>query len=341
MKNTITNRFKQTISKQSSIVTLDFNEEPILGQLHGASTTGDYLIEKGQMSFDIPVYTFSTNDLSISFLIDRQDGKGFVTYQDDVVIYNNEEIHFGTGRYTGGKRTISIKEITGSSDCFFALRLFDGEKEIDTKGWRVSCKRIKMNPPVLSFTKTDYEIGKENENGSTTANITCHYTITDPGYDFSQIIETTKAKIAVTSELTLVLPRGDKYPIKKSLSQGTGRQSYKISPSIDNFQNAKLVLKNTLTYTFSKTKIILEKSSTSNDIIIYGITPTVAYRQNHLGINTSTLQNDSVLTIAPTSGRNIIYLQKVGSTDTLKINLATGALEGFIFNFNIDCGEIK
>lgn len=341
LKNTITNRFGQTISKQSSIVTLDFNEEPILGQLHGTSTTGDYLIEKGQMSFDIPVYTFSTNDLSISFLIDRQDGKGFVTYQDDVVIYNNEEIHFGTGRYTGGKRTISIKEITGSSDCFFALRLFDGEKEIDTKGWRVSCKRIKMNPPILSFTKTDYEIGKENENGSTTANITCHYTITDPGYDFSQIIETTKAKIAVTSELTLVLPRGDKYPIKKNLSQDTGTQNYTISPSIDNFQNAKLVLKNTLTYTFSKTKIILEKSSTSNDIIIYGITPTVAYRQNHLGINTSTLKDDSVLTIAPTSGRNIIYLQKVGSTDTLKINLATGALEGFIFNFNIDCGEIK
>ena len=341
LKNTIKNRFGQTISKQSSIVTLDFNEEPILGELRGAPTTGEYLIEGGRMSFGIPVYTFSTNDLSISFLIDRQDGKGFVTYREDAVIwYGGVKIPFGTGRYTGGGISIPIKEITGSSDCFFALRIFDGQKEIDTKGWTVRCKRIKMSPPILSFTKTDYEAGPKNEDGSTTANITCYYTTTDPGYDFSQIIETEPAKITVSSELTLVLPRGDEYPTEKNLSKDTGTYTYKISPSIDNFQNAKLVLKNTLTYTFSETKkITLTKSSTSNDLIIYGITPTVAYRQNHLGINTSTLQNDSVLTIAPTSGRNTIYLQKVGSTDTFKINLTTGALEGFIFN--IDCGEIK
>lgn len=350
LKNTIKNRFGQTISKQSSIVTLDFNEEPLLGQLRGAPTTGDYLIEGGRMSFGISVYTFSTNDLSISFLIDRQDGKGFVTYRDGVVIwYGGEEIPFGTGRYTGGGISIPIKEITGSSNCFFALRLFDGEKEIDTKGWKVECKRIKMSPPILSFTKTDYEAGKKNENDTTTANITCHYTITDPGYDFSQIVETDTAKITVTSELTLVLPRGDSYPIEKNLSQDIGTQSYIISPSIDDFQNAKLVLKNTLSYTIpqpgtgsdgnKKKTFTIEKSSTSNDLIIYGITPTVAYRQNHLGINTSTLQNDSILTIAPTSGRNTIYLQKFGSTDTFKINLATGALEGFIFN--IDCGEIR
>ena len=350
LKNTIKNRFGQTISKQSSIVILDFNEEPLLGQLRGAPTTGDYLIEGGRMSFGIPIYTFSTNDLSFSFLIDRQDGKGFVTYREgDSFIYGGEEIPFGTGRYISLGINIPIKEITGSSDCFFALRIFDGQKEIDTKGWTVRCKRIKMSPPILSFTKTDYEAGKKNENDTTTANITCHYTITDPGYDFSQIVETDTAKITVTSELTLVLPRGDSYPIEKNLSQDIGTQSYIISPSIDDFQNAKLVLKNTLSYTIpqpgtgndgnKKKTFTIEKSSTSNDLIIYGITPTVAYRQNHLGINTSTLQNDSILTIAPTSGRNTIYLQKFGSTDTFKINLATGALEGFIFN--IDCGEIR
>lgn len=350
LKNTIKNRFGQTISKQSSIVILDFNEEPLLGQLRGAPTTGDYLIEGGRMFFGIPVYTFSTNDLSFSFLIDRQDGKGFVTYREgDSFIYGGEEIPFGTGRYISLGVNIPIKEITGSSNCFFALRLFDGEKEIDTKGWKVECKRIKMSPPILSFTKTDYEAGKKNENDTTTANITCHYTITDPGYDFSQIVETDTAKITVTSELTLVLPRGDSYPIEKNLSQDIGTQSYIISPSIDDFQNAKLVLKNTLSYTIpqpgtgndgnKKKTFTIEKSSASNDLIIYGITPTVAYRQNHLGINTSTLQNDSILTIAPTSGRNTIYLQKFGSTDTFKINLATGALEGFIFN--IDCGEIR
>ena len=102
---------------------------------------------------------------------------------------------------------------------------------------------------------------------------------------------------------------------------------------ITDFKIGRLTLTTTIIYNGHS----ITKYSTSNDLIIYGITPTVAYRQNHLGINTSTLQDDSILTIAPTSGRNIIYLQKVGSTDTFKINLVTGALEGF----NIDCGEIK
>ena len=107
---------------------------------------------------------------------------------------------------------------------------------------------------------------------------------------------------------------------------------FHLDEEITNFKVSRLTLTIELTYNSHS----ITKTSTSNDLVIYGITPTVSYRQNHLGINTSTLQDDSILTIAPTSGRNIIYLQKVGSTDTFKINLATGALEGF----NIDCGEI-
>ena len=117
----------------------------------------------------------------------------------------------------------------------------------------------------------------------------------------------------------------------------SNKENFNSIPSKDkeiiDFEIGRLTLTTTIIYNGHP----ITKISTSNDLIIYGITPTIAYRQNHLGINTSTLQDDSILTIAPTSGRKIIYLQKYGSTDTFKINLATGALEGF----NIDCGEIK
>mgnify|MGYP001775002652 CR=1 FL=1 len=119
----------------------------------------------------------------------------------------------------------------------------------------------------------------------------------------------------------------------ESITPSTGDAVFHLDEEIIDFKIGRLTLTTTITYNGHS----ITKSSNSNDLIIYGITPTVAYRQNHLGINTSTLQDDSILTIAPTSGRNIIYLQKVGSTDTFKINLATGTLEGF----NIDCGEIK
>ena len=123
----------------------------------------------------------------------------------------------------------------------------------------------------------------------------------------------------------------------ESMTPSTGDAIFHLDNEIVDFEIGRLTLTTAITYN----GYTIEKYSTSNDLIIYGITPTVAYRQNHLGINTSTLQDDSILTIAPTSGRNIIYLQKVGSANVFKINLATGALEGFIFNFNIDCGEIK
>ena len=321
LKNTITNRFGQTISKQSSIVTLDFNENPEIISISKTANNTEYLYEDGTLQLEYKYRTYSKNKISYSYLINRNDGNGMVTYGD---IGTNEDLTppvFGTGRLLSEIVNIKIGEITSSRPCIFNIRFYDGNStSYDTK-FNISCKRIRFVNPIISFGKAVY-----NKEGTNSYNVSCQYTISDYGYDPDK--KTTVQGLSISKEsLTLNLST-------ESITPSTGDAVFHLDNEIVDFEIGRLTLTTTIIYNGQS----ITKISTSNDLIIYGITPTIAYRQNHLGINTSTLQNDSILTIAPTSGRKIIYLQKYGSTDTFKINLATGTLEGFIFN--IDCGEI-
>lgn len=324
LKNSITNRFGQTISKQSSIVTLDFNENPEIISISKTANNTEYLYEGGTLQLKYEYRTYSKNKISYSYLINRNDGNGVVTYGE---IQTNEDVtspSFGTGRLISETANIGIGEITSSDPCTFNMRFYDGNSISYNTNFDISCKRIRFVNPIISFGKATY-----NKEG-TGPSISCQYTISDYGYDPDQ--KTTVQGLSVSEEyLTLNLSTTE------SITPSTEDAIFHPDNEIVDFEIGRLTLTTTIIYNGQS----ITKISTSNDLVIYGIIPTVAYRQNHLGINTSTLQDDSILTIAPTSGRKIIYLQKYGSTDTFKINLATGALEGFIFNFNIDCGEIK
>ena len=319
LKNSITNRFGQTISKQSSIVTLDFNENPEIISISKTANNTEYLYEDGTLQLEYKYRTYSENKISYSYLINRNDGNGVVTYGKIGTNEDSTSPVFGIGRLLSETVNIPIGEITSSEPCLFNIRFYDGNStSYDTK-FDISCKRIRFVNPIISFGKAVY-----NKEGTNLYSVSCQYTISDYGYDLEQ--ETNKIFSIKTKALSLNLS-------KESVTPSTEDAVFHLDEEITNFKVSRLTLTIELTYNNHS----ITKTSTSNDLIIYGITPTIAYRQNHLGINTSILQNDSVLTIAPTSGRNIIYFQKVGSTNTFKINLATGALEGF----NIDCGEIK
>ena len=322
LKNTITNRFGQAISKQSSIVTLDFNENPEIISISKTANNTEYLYEDGTLQLEYKYRTYSENKITYSYLINRNDGNGVVTYGGIGTNEDSTSPVFGIGRLLSETVNIPIGEITSSKPCIFNIRFYDGNStSYDTK-FNISCKRIRFVNPIISFGKAVY-----NKEGTNSYNVSCQYTISDYGYDPDQ--KTTVQGLSISKEsLTLNLSTTE------SITPSTGDAVFHLDNEIVDFEIGRLTLTTTIIYNGQS----ITKISTSNDLIIYGITPTIAYRQNHLGINTSTLQNDSILTIAPTSGRKIIYLQKYGSTDTFKINLATGTLEGFIFN--IDCGEI-
>lgn len=325
LKNTVTNRFGQTISKQSSIVTLDFNENPEIISLIREGNNDLYLYEGYKLRLTYTIKTFSYNNvIRYSCLINRKDGKGFVSYGNEGNIQDdNPSPKFGIGRIFTNTIEVTIGEIQQSGECYFNMIFYDGDSTIYNTKKAISCQRIKFIPPTISFDKATYI----SEGNTLPGKVNCQYSIIDWGYDSSQ-------EELFSSKSFILKLNLSEYEETKN----TTNTIFSLTKRIIDFKIGRLTLTTTITYNGQS----IEKISTSNDLIIYGITPTVAYRQNHLGINTSTLQDDSILTIAPTSGRNIIYLQKDGSTDTFKINLATGTLEGFTLKgFNIDCGEIK
>lgn len=323
LKNTITNRFGQTISKQSSIVTLDFNENPEVISLIREGNNDIYLYEEYRLRLTYTIKTFSYNKLiRYSCLINRKDGKGFVSYGNEGDIEdNNPSPKFGIGRIFTNTIEVMIGEIQQSGECYFNMIFYDGDSTIYSTKKALSCQRIKFIPPIISFDKATYI----SEGNTLPGKVNCQYSIIDWGYDSSQ-------EELFSSKSFILKLNLSEYEETKN----TTNTIFSLTKGIIDFKIGRLTLTTTITYNGQS----ITKFFTSNDLIIYGINPTVAYRQNHLGINTSTLQKDSILTIAPTSGRNTIYFQKEGSADTtFKINLATGTLEGFIFN--IDCGEIK
>lgn len=324
LKNTITNRFGQTVSKQSSIVTLDFNENPEIISLIREGNNDLYLYEDYKLRLTYTIKTFSYNNvIRYSCLINRKDGKGFVSYGNEGNIQDdNPSPKFGIGRIFTNTIEVTIGEIQQSGECYFNMIFYDGDSTIYNTKKVIPCQRIRFVNPTISFEKATY-----NKEGTNSYSINCQYFISDYGYDLKQLDD----KIFSIDKEILTLNLS-----KESVTLSTGDAVFHLDKEIIDFKIGRLTLTTTIIYNGHP----ITKISTSNDLIIYGINPTIAYRQNHLGINTSTLQDNSILTIAPTSGRNIIYFQKEGSADTtFKINLATGTLEGFIFN--IDCGEIK
>lgn len=324
LKNMVTNRFGQTISKQSSIVTLDFNENPEIISLIREGNNDLYLYERYKLRLTYTIKTFSYNNvIRYSCLINRKDGKGFVSYGNEGNIQDdNPSPKFGIGRIFTNTIEVTIGEIQQSGECYFNMIFYDGDSTIYNTNKAIPCQRIRFVNPTISFEKATYK-----KEGTSSYSVNCQYFISDYGYDLKQL---DNKVFSINKEiLTLNLSTTE------SMTPSTGDAVFHPDNEIVDFEIGRLTLTTTIIYNGQS----ITKISTSNDLIIYGITPTVAYRQNHLGINTSTLQDDSILTIAPASGRKIIYLQKYGYTDTFKINLATGTLEGFIFN--IDCGEIK
>ena len=67
--------------------------------------------------------------------------------------------------------------------------------------------------------------------------------------------------------------------------------------------------------------IKLEKECYSNYIIVYKVTPTVAYRKNQLGINTDNPNSEYIIDIRPTSGYKKIRLYD-GRSDIIELDLS-------------------
>jgi hypothetical protein len=90
----------------------------------------------------------------------------------------------------------------------------------------------------------------------------------------------------------------------------------------------------------------ITKEWNSNTVVIYNIVPTISYRKNRVGINTSNPEADnSILYVARAGdGHNITFkvVDDEGNSNNIIIDLKTGNFTGtggLLSSFIIDCGS--
>lgn len=91
--------------------------------------------------------------------------------------------------------------------------------------------------------------------------------------------------------------------------------------------NLKSVIKVDYPYSSTSFSIINIKSVNSNVIIVYNDSPTVALRENYLGINTKDFEDTTVLKVNQTTNRHYIVFS--GNEGVANINLSNSSLTGF------------
>lgn len=329
LKNTVTNLFGQVIFGQATNVTLDFEEETVYIPQANNLGTNTFLYEGYEISIPLQIKTYSVNNISFEVLIKREGDSSYTNYiGPEIINYETSNISFNNPREVTATLTTTVKEISDTRNCYFAIKILDGTKEIPTT-WNsgIIYKRLKASAPILNLNKVDYQEGPPTA--------TVYYSILDPGYDTAQLMEVQlPEKITISKGLSL---SNDISEETKTSAIENNNQIFNLKGTIQDFKNSNLILTNILEYTLKDgNKITLTKTGTSNIYTIYGLSPTVSYRKNHLGINTNSFAESDIIKISPTSDRKLIRFKQVGTEYSICLDLGTGQLIGV----NIDCGEI-
>ena len=101
-------------------------------------------------------------------------------------------------------------------------------------------------------------------------------------------------------------------------SDGTSSGDIQLEPNVSDWETKSICIKSVSTV---NGLIKLEKEYYSNYIIVYKVTPTIAYRKNQLGINTDNPDTDYIIDIRPTNENKRIRLYN-GISDVIELDLS-------------------
>ena len=200
-----------------------------------------------------------------------------------------------------------------------------------------------INPNIV-IENTEYIPPIKDENG---------VIITDPKVVFNYVseendfgLDTNLTKKAITANLYYRIPTQSENVFKDTRNdENLWYEKIEIDgEETENLLEFKLDMENSpagfiqleviTTLTDINDGSITTKTARSNEIAVYNISPTVAYRQNHLGINTNKLnltsdkEPDGIVCIAEAGNRKFIYFNTIGGIK--KINIITGEMDGFV-----------
>ena len=231
-------------------------------------------------------------DINFILQVDRNDGKGFVTYDETLLSYNN----FDSPNTKNGK--LVLPEVTQTLEFKKVGEIADTK----TRTWRLIAKllyrydyyqqskndfitQVIQHTEPTNFLLTNSTWRATEENALLTFSVNLNTNITDyianSGHNYTVTYEVNTENGEVTVE-------NDQLVFKPETEDGPYNITIKIITNID-----------------GRTKEAL-----SNAFIVYREGPTVSYRPHHIGINTTVIEEDGILTIVPGSdARTKIYLR--------------------------------
>lgn len=106
--------------------------------------------------------------------------------------------------------------------------------------------------------------------------------------------------------------------LKSPSSDGISSGDIQLEPNVSGWETKSICIKSVSTV---NGLIKLEKEYYSNYIIVYKISPTVAYRKNQLGINTDSPNTECIIDIRPTINYKKIRLYD-GRSDVIELDLS-------------------
>lgn len=286
----------------------------------------NFIIQEGMsLSCDIAIHPYTKENINVALQYSF-DKKNYQTIAQSVLETSNYKQNNNYGYYENGK--IIAGEINSTL-------IFTMPKVLSTKTyWRLAILSEEIYSDILTKNSVKHtEIqGLQIVSGTKKDNaLQIIYTFSQLGFEIDNDVNT------VSSSYEATLTCGEVTSTVK-LNQ-LGIQS--IIDFIFDFESSSLkgltiypvIL--TIKHTASQDNYSNSKTASTPLFNIYVDVPTVSYRHNHIGINTSIPAEGSVLTISPAQGKNSIVLNTLEGTEFIVKTINGAILEGFIIN----CGD--
>lgn len=222
-----------------------------------------------------------------SILISKTYPKGGLKYATGRTAKNNEvSLEYGP-----------IGEISDTEKRVWSFQITNTRGTTESAG--VEMKVQRQTAPDINFTfcsvdqnyKISYSFKQIDSGGGSIVNYLCDY----------------DNKNELSSE-----------SLKNPSSDGTSSGDIQLEPNVSDWETKSICIKSVSTV---NGLIKLEKEYYSNYIIVYKVTPTIAYRKNQLGINTDSPNTECIIDIRPTINYKKVRLYN-GISDIIELDLS-------------------
>lgn len=370
--NEITNRFGRTDSYEASVLTINYNEmtnnglsitgSPAVKILYNsnlydfpstkddAQTYSTPLAETLTLVFVPVVKTYNFEEYTYTIQKQSQNSSDW----EDFPITDNERSFINNSGF-GSPATIPFEtltsllkvvlgEINSDKNCRFRVGIKIGSYPIVYSSPTIYFKRQKHTQTSIYLDNLNYENNllkikyHYGALGFVSSNFDSSYSKIwyEPAFSSGTVASAETDLFTNKTFAEWSTNSGETIDVSKSFSMTD------TSGLLQSYAFVRLFLRTKVKTTYSLVKdgattsytVEIEKTSNSPLLTVYNSAQTIAYRQNHIGINTASFTDEDVLKVNATATRHNVIFESEAGQITLDIR------NGKVMGFRIDCGEI-